>query len=61
MAYIWDGIVRVGTVNMDEERDSGDPYVIQEYLIIKYFGKSKKPNSLWIWRENIWQIRRILC
>jgi protein disulfide-isomerase A6 len=41
-AEILNGIVRVGAVNMDEERKAGEPYNIQGYPTIKFFAKNKK-------------------
>ena len=37
-----DGVVKVGAVNMDEERAAGEPYQIQGYPTIKFFGRDKK-------------------
>lgn len=33
--------MRVGAVNMDEERKAGEPYNVQGYPTIKFFGKDK--------------------
>lgn len=41
-AEILNGVVRLGAVNMDEEREAGAPYNVQGYPTIKFFGKDKK-------------------
>jgi len=35
-------VIKVGAVNMDEERAAGEPYQIQGYPTIKFFGRDKK-------------------
>ncbi len=41
-AEILRGVVRIGAVNMDEERAAGEPYQIQGYPTIKFFGNNKQ-------------------
>lgn len=41
-AEILQGVVRVGAVNMDEERAAGEPYQVQGYPTLKFFGRDKK-------------------